>query len=99
MAGLLDVAVTDNGCPVSLAGPALMPVRLTTWSGASSLSVSGLIASMLGGSLIARTVTVKLRVKMLLAFCPSLTVTVMALVPKAPAIGVKVKDPNALGLV
>src|SRR5205814_1133950 len=77
IAVLLEVAVTTSGWSLSLTGPVVMPVRLIVWSGASSLIVTGLGASSVGGSLIGLTVTVKARVKVFLKAAPSLTVTVM----------------------
>ena len=52
-----------------------------------------------GGSFTGLTVTVKVRVTILLLAPPSLTVTVMSADPKALGTGVKVRDPVALGLV
>ena len=58
-----------------------MPVRVTVCAGASSLSVSALSGSSVGASLTASTVTVKVRLTVLLAPWPSLTVTVIVAVP------------------
>src|SRR5436189_197972 len=86
----LDVAVTTSGWPDSFGGPALMPVSVTFWVGASSLSGTGLGVFSVGGSLIGLTATVKVRVTLLLWPWPSLTVTVMRAVPNALATGLKV---------
>ncbi len=45
------------------------------------------------------TVTVKVRLTVLLWFCPSLTVTVIMAVPLVPAPGAKLKLPTGLGLL
>ena len=57
------------------------------------------IAEMVGVSLTSFTVTEKDRETVLLLLPPSLTVTVMAATPNAPATGVNVSDPVAPGLV
>src|SRR5436189_1301407 len=93
MAGLLDVAETDNGWPLSLAGPALMPVSATVCAGASSLSVTGFGASKVGASLTALIVTGKERVAELFVPWPSLTVTLMVTDPLTSGSGVNVSVP------
>ena len=52
-----------------------------------------------GGSLMPVTVTVKVRLKVLLAACPSLTVTVRVADPLALVAGLNISVPVALGLV
>src|SRR5436189_34171 len=69
-----------------------MPDRLTTLVGASSLSVTGLRALSVGGSLTALMVTVKVRTILLLSAWPSLAVTVMVTVPKASGSGVNFSE-------
>ena len=53
MAGALDTAVTSRTWPASLAGPTVMPDKLTVCSGASSLICSGLGWFSVGTSLTA----------------------------------------------
>src|SRR4051812_10416678 len=82
IAGLLDVADTASAW-ASLAGPPVMPARLTVCAGASSLSVTALSGVSVGASLMALTVTVKVRVILLLLPWPSFTVTVIVTGPFA----------------
>src|SRR5436853_453327 len=98
IAGLLEVADTVNGCPLSLAGPALMPVSVTVCRGASSLNVIGFGVSSVGRSLTGVTETVKVRVAVLFTAWPSLTITVTVAEPNAFGTGVKVNVPELPGL-
>jgi hypothetical protein len=52
-----------------------------------------------GGWLTGLTVTEKVLVMMLLLVPPSLTVTEMTVVPEALRVGMKVREPEVLGLV
>ena len=84
---------------VSFAAPVPMPARLTLWSPASSARVKLFNAPSVGTSFTAFTVTVKVRLTVLLSAWPSLTVTVIVATPLALAAGVKLKLPVAFGLV
>src|SRR4051812_30459020 len=102
-AGLLDDAVTLSGWLLSLAGPALMPDRLTSCGPASSLIDAALSAFKVGASLAGLIVTARLRDTLLLLPWPSLSVTVIVTGPLvtvlAFAAGVKVSVPVVFGLV
>ncbi len=60
--------------------------------------VASLMAARVGTSFTEFTVTVKVRVIVLLAGCPSFTVTEMVAEPFALAVGVKVRLPVVPGL-
>ncbi len=83
---------------VSFAAPAPMPLKFTVWADAFSLMLTLLNPFSVGASFTALTVTVNVRVTVLFAACPSLTVTVIVAQPLAFATGVKFKLPVALGL-
>src|SRR5438045_7886127 len=87
MARLLEVGVMVL-LSDSLGAPVVMPLRLTVCCGASWLMVKFGMGLKVGGSFTAFTVTRNVWVTVLLVGCPSLTVTVIRLVPKALATGV-----------
>ena len=74
------------------------PDRLTVWTPAFSATVTLPRALSVGASFTGLTVTVKLRVKVLLAAWPSFTVTVMVALPVPFATGVKANAPVVFGL-
>src|SRR5262245_16325074 len=96
--GLLELAVIVRFW-ISSGGPALMPERLTVCIVAFSVMDKLPIAFSVGGSFTGLTVTVKLRLIVLLVAWPSFTVTVMVAVPLAFATGVKLSVPVVFGLV
>src|SRR6266436_4602828 len=97
-AGLLEVALTVR-IWFSLAAPELMPLKDTVCTPASSLMLRSPIGFNVGGSLMALTVTVNVRLMVGLIVWPSLTVTVITTVPLALATGAKVNDPVGFGLL
>ena len=91
-------AVTCNVCESP--GPAVMPVKFTVCEPAFSLIAAGsAITARVGAWLTGLTVTVKVRVTMLLLVPPSFTVTVIVALPKANATGATLKLPVVFGLV
>src|SRR6266567_3062544 len=78
-AGLLDTALMVSVC-VSFDAPGLMPVSGTFCAGASWPRIRSLIGSRVGGSL--TELTVRTNGTLALAPLPSVTVTVMVVVPK-----------------
>src|SRR2546429_7387110 len=89
--GLLEVAVTVSVW-TSLVAPELMPERFTVCGPASSLIERLARALSVGGSLTAFTVTVNVRVTVLLRGCPSSTVTVIVAVAFPLARGGKMNE-------
>src|SRR5882672_1807578 len=97
MAVSLEAAVTTKVW-LSFGAPELIPVRLTNWAGESSGMLGLPIGSSVGGSFTGLTVTVKVRVTMLLEPPPSLMVTVIVVEPDRLATGVNETVPEGLGL-
>src|SRR3989442_541636 len=101
--GLLDVAVMLTLWVLSLDGPGVMPVSVTTWELAFSRIVMFVGALSAGGWLTRSTVIVKEFVSEStppLAVPPlSLRVTVIVALPNWLVAGVNVSVPVALGLV
>src|ERR1700710_717015 len=95
--GMLETAVTFK-CWISLGDPEVMPDKAITSGAEFALTTTLFRASKVGGRL-GLTVTLKVRVVMLLLVPPSLTVTVMMVVPLVLMVGLKVNVPVALGLV
>src|SRR5947208_17155597 len=94
-AGLLEVAEkTRDPAGVSF-GPALIPVSGTTCTPASSSMATLEIGSNVGGSLIGRTFTTKLRANSLISSLPVSVVSALPLVLVACA---KVGNANGLGV-
>ena len=81
-----------------MGAPEVIPERFTVCAPLSSRIDKSAIGSRVGGSFTALTVTVKVRVVILLAAPPSLTLTVMVAVPAALGNGVKLNDPLGFGL-
>src|SRR5882762_4845239 len=77
--GLLETALTDNGCPDSFGAPAVIPESGTICCGAAPVIVRSAIGSSVGGSFTASTVRTKL--VRLLPWSASATVTVMVALP------------------
>ena len=96
--GLLEAAVRVSVGDKPMI-PLEMPLRLTVCKAALALRVRLDSAFKVGGRMIALTVTVKVRVKRLLALWPLLTVTEMVAVPTTLEAGLRVKAPVVPGLV
>src|SRR6266478_8309003 len=97
-AGLSEAALTVS-VSASFVAPVAMPVRLIVRGPESSVIFNGLMGSKVGGSLTGLTITLKVRVTMLLLACPSRTLTEMVAKPDFVGIGVNDKVAVAFGLV